>query len=508
MCGAAASWARPCAPVSTPATTDAPARVPASRSLAVSPATATSRTSSIPSARIAASTRSGCGRPRTSGLGLSARSTRSCQLERVQERVEGPGREPRRQAHQHPGGAERRDRLDRAGDRLRAPGGEARAVRRPRTPRWPGCGPRLVTEQLAEHLDLGATHRGPQVLQASGEAVGVGSGTGLAQRLDEGGLDRAVVAHRGPGEVEDGETDHRGGRHGLTLARRGPRRQRHPDRWCPVQPLDTGDPPDGYGPGVRILVTNDDGVEAPGLRALAQALVADGHDVVVVAPDGERSGAGAAIGWLHRSGPISHQDVDWPDLPGVAVHALGTQPAATVYAAGFGAFGPPPELVASGVNRGLNTGHLVLHSGTVGAALTAAVLGLPAVAVSLAWGEEEHWATAARLAAASVPSLIDGPARCSASTSRTCPSRRCSGSAPARPHPFDEVLDRRAVPRRSSSCATRATPPSPTLTPTSGWSEPGTPRSPCSPASPASPRLAAAAAITTAAGRDATTPTR
>jgi 5'-nucleotidase len=156
---------------------------------------------------------------------------------------------------------------------------------------------------------------------------------------------------------------------------------------------------------VRILVTNDDGVEAPGLRALARALVAAGHDVVVAAPDGERSGAGAGIGRLHRSGPIQRTVVEWPDLPGVAVHALATLPATAVYAGGLGAFGPPPELVASGVNKGLNTGHLVLHSGTVGAALTAAVLGLSAVAVSVAWGETEHWDTAAGYAAAVVADL-------------------------------------------------------------------------------------------------------
>jgi 5'-nucleotidase len=156
---------------------------------------------------------------------------------------------------------------------------------------------------------------------------------------------------------------------------------------------------------VRVLVTNDDGVEAPGLKALARALVTAGHDVVVVAPDGEHSGAGAGIGRLHRSGPIGRLTIDWADLPGVPVHALAAPPAATVYAGGLGAFGPAPDLVASGVNRGLNTGHLVLHSGTVGAALTAAVLGIPALAVSLAWGDAEHWDTAAALAATLVPAV-------------------------------------------------------------------------------------------------------
>ncbi len=153
---------------------------------------------------------------------------------------------------------------------------------------------------------------------------------------------------------------------------------------------------------MRVLVTNDDGVEAPGLHALASAMVRAGHDVMVVAPSGERSGSGAAIGRLHRTGPIAWTPVEWPDLPGVTVNALDVPPAAAVYAGCVGAFGDGPDVVASGVNPGLNYGHLVLHSGTVGAALTAAALGVSGVAVSIAWGEEQHWETAATIAADAV----------------------------------------------------------------------------------------------------------
>jgi 5'-nucleotidase len=147
------------------------------------------------------------------------------------------------------------------------------------------------------------------------------------------------------------------------------------------------------------LVTNDDGVESPGVRALTVAIAALGHEVVVVAPSGERSGSGAAIGRLHRGGPVSWTEVDWPEVPDVDVHSVDLPPAAAVYAGCMGAFGPRPDIVASGVNPGLNYGHLVLHSGTVGAALTAAVLGVPAVAVSIGWGEHSHFDTAATLAA-------------------------------------------------------------------------------------------------------------
>ncbi len=160
---------------------------------------------------------------------------------------------------------------------------------------------------------------------------------------------------------------------------------------------------------MRVLVTNDDGVEAPGLHALAVAIVDAGHEVVVVAPSGERSGSGAAIGRLHRSGPVAWTPVTWNDLPGTAVHSVDLPPAAAVYAGCLGAFGPRPDLVASGVNPGLNHSHLVLHSGTVGAALTASVLEISAVAVSIGWGEEEVWPTAATLAARSLGWLAAAP---------------------------------------------------------------------------------------------------
>jgi 5'-nucleotidase len=153
---------------------------------------------------------------------------------------------------------------------------------------------------------------------------------------------------------------------------------------------------------MRILVTNDDGVEAPGLRALASALAGARHDLLVVAPTDDRSGSSAAIGPLHRLGPLSVTEHEWPELPGVPVLALDAPPAATVYAACLGGFGEPPTLVASGVNPGANTGHLVLHSGTVGAALTAAGLGVPGLAVSVKWADEPHFDTAAALAAAAV----------------------------------------------------------------------------------------------------------
>jgi len=154
---------------------------------------------------------------------------------------------------------------------------------------------------------------------------------------------------------------------------------------------------------MRVLVTNDDGVESPGIVALARSLHEAGHDVFVVAPASDLSGAGASIGPLHRSEPIPVAHRHWVDLPEVPVIAIERPPATAVYLACLGAFGERPEIVASGINPGANTGHLVLHSGTVGAALTAAGLGVPALAVSIKWSDSGYiWETAARLA---VPAL-------------------------------------------------------------------------------------------------------
>jgi len=192
---------------------------------------------------------------------------------------------------------------------------------------------------------------------------------------------------------------------------------------------------------MRILVTNDDGVDSPGLAALAHALHGAGHDVFVVAPQTDLSGTSAAIGPLHRAGPLSVTERDWPDLPGVPVLALDAPPAAAVYAACLGGFGEPPALVASGVNPGANTGHLVLHSGTVGAALTAAGLGVPGLAVSVKWADEPHFATAAALAAAAVEWTATDPGtpRVLNLNAPDCPLEEVKGVRPARLAPYGEL---------------------------------------------------------------------
>ncbi|HEY2427561.1 MAG TPA: 5'/3'-nucleotidase SurE [Acidimicrobiales bacterium] len=174
---------------------------------------------------------------------------------------------------------------------------------------------------------------------------------------------------------------------------------------------------------LRVLVTNDDGVEAPGLRAVAEALAEAGHDVVVVAPAGDCSGQAAALGPLHISGQVEFDRVAVGDLDAFSVHG---PPALCVMAACLSGFGPRPDVVVSGINAGANTGRAVLHSGTVGAVLTGLNAGVPGLAVSQAvtWtfgqgtapgsgvvpgvvkGDPTEWSSAAALAV----NLIEGVA--------------------------------------------------------------------------------------------------
>ena len=150
---------------------------------------------------------------------------------------------------------------------------------------------------------------------------------------------------------------------------------------------------------MRVLITNDDGIEAPGLEALARHAAAAGHDVFVLAPGHEMSGSGASMGSLALHHPIEVRRRSLPSLDGVPAHAAEATPAACVIMACLGAVGDPPDLVLSGINAGFNVGRSALHSGTVGAALAAAAWGARGLGVSTSTaGGEVHWDTAASVA--------------------------------------------------------------------------------------------------------------
>lgn len=128
---------------------------------------------------------------------------------------------------------------------------------------------------------------------------------------------------------------------------------------------------------MRILVTNDDGIGAAGLEALAAAL-SRSHDVRVVAPDRERSGVSHA---LTLGGPGKIRKV------GERSYSCSGTPADCVILTRLGAIGFEPELVVSGINRGPNIGTDIIYSGTCGAARQAVISGIPGIAVSCACRE-------------------------------------------------------------------------------------------------------------------------
>ncbi len=168
---------------------------------------------------------------------------------------------------------------------------------------------------------------------------------------------------------------------------------------------------------MRVLVTNDDGVHAPGLAALTRALARwaeerQEHEIMVVAPLANHSGASAAVGTVYEREAVSYRRVRIDGAEGVPTYGVDASPALAVLIAGLGGFGPRPDVVVSGINLGVNVGRSVLYSGTIGATLAGAQLGLRGLAVSLRAGfPPEQWSTASTIAVALLPTLCEAPPR-------------------------------------------------------------------------------------------------
>ncbi len=182
----------------------------------------------------------------------------------------------------------------------------------------------------------------------------------------------------------------------------------------------------------RILITNDDGIEAPGIRWLARAAQRAGYDVVVAAPITEASGSSAAMTAVEKDGRIVVEPRELAGARNIPAYAVTASPAFIVLLALREAFGAVPTIVLSGINRGANAGAAVIHSGTVGATLTASHAGLRGLAVSLdvltpaaatassggaaiaeidkVDDEQRHWGSAADLAVQLLPQLTHTPA--------------------------------------------------------------------------------------------------
>ena len=153
----------------------------------------------------------------------------------------------------------------------------------------------------------------------------------------------------------------------------------------------------------RILVTNDDGVDAPGLLALAAALERVADEVIVVAPDSEQSATGHSL-TLHR--PLRMRELR------ERVYSVDGTPTDCVNLAVLWLLAEnPPDLVVSGINHGLNLGDDVTYSGTVSAAFEGSLLGIPSVAFSQQVNEGSSFERSADFASRFVATLKDGATR-------------------------------------------------------------------------------------------------
>jgi len=166
-----------------------------------------------------------------------------------------------------------------------------------------------------------------------------------------------------------------------------------------------------------VLVTNDDGVRSTGLAALVRAVAGPGRRVVVAAPASDQSGTSAAVAPRPAGGvaiiPVTIAGLDERGFENLIAFSVDGPPALAVLGARLGELGRPAaeaSVIASGVNLGRNTGVAVLFSGTVGAALAAANLGLSGLAVSIDSFEPAHLSTATTVAAAALDWVLDAPA--------------------------------------------------------------------------------------------------
>ena len=150
---------------------------------------------------------------------------------------------------------------------------------------------------------------------------------------------------------------------------------------------------------MRILISNDDGVMALGLRVLAQTL-ASIATVDVIAPDRNRSGASNS---LTLANPLRVRQLE------NGFYSVTGTPTDCVHLALTGFFSEPYDLVVSGINEGVNLGDDILYSGTVAAAMEGRNLGMPALAVSLDCAQGLHYQTAAQITKELVLKLYSHP---------------------------------------------------------------------------------------------------
>lgn len=198
---------------------------------------------------------------------------------------------------------------------------------------------------------------------------------------------------------------------------------------------------------MQILLTNDDGIYAPGLAALEQQLRKMG-DVTVAAPLTEQSGVGHSITYLK---PLMARKV-FDDAGGQRGWAVEGSPADCVKLAISELCPQRPELVVSGINSGLNAGINVLYSGTVAAAIEGAFFGITSIAVSLEYDEHARYDQAAQHAATIIQQILAQQETKSQLYNLNIPSAALDNSTevhvvPVATAPWGEDFEKRRDPR-------------------------------------------------------------
>lgn len=202
---------------------------------------------------------------------------------------------------------------------------------------------------------------------------------------------------------------------------------------------------------MKVLLSNDDGVSAPGLHALAAALGRLGT-VTICAPEGPRSGASSAL-TLYR--PLMVTKVS------ESCWSVSGNPADAVKLAINELMDGPPDVVVSGINNGLNTGSNILYSGTVAAALEGAQLGFPSFAVSRKFAENGNFRAEARLAVAVLERILARGSRPGSVYNINLPGGKPRGIlvTVAELKPYVDRYDRRQDPRGRTYYWLRGEPP-------------------------------------------------
>ena len=202
---------------------------------------------------------------------------------------------------------------------------------------------------------------------------------------------------------------------------------------------------------MKILLSNDDGVTAPGLHQFASALRRLG-EVTICAPEGPRSGASSA---LTLYAPLHVTEV------GPRCWSVSGNPADAVKLALTELMNSRPDLVVSGINNGLNCGSNVLYSGTVAAALEGAQAGILSFAVSRKVATNENYRSEAKIAARIIETLAGAPAGGNTVYNINIPAPKCRGvvTATTELEPYVDRYDRRTDPRGRTYYWLRGEPP-------------------------------------------------